>query len=95
MLADQLRPSYMSPNPGGGEGGFGVSANENSCASRDHGAQINFGDLTPFLTYPVSPWSLPEAVTILFACRISSPTDDGLPGCAAAARLVLPAASRS
>jgi hypothetical protein len=26
----------------------GVSANEYSCA---HGAQINFGDLTPYLTY--------------------------------------------
>jgi hypothetical protein len=25
-----------------------VSANEYSCA---HGAQINFGDLTPYLTY--------------------------------------------
>jgi hypothetical protein len=29
-------------------GGFGVSANEYSCT---HGAQINFGDLTPYLTY--------------------------------------------
>jgi hypothetical protein len=37
----------MSPNVGGG-GGCGVSANENICA---HGAQINFGDLTPYLTY--------------------------------------------
>jgi hypothetical protein len=36
----------MSPNEGGG--GCGVSANENICA---HGAQINFGDLTPYLTY--------------------------------------------
>ncbi len=32
-----------------GEGwSCGVSANEYSCA---HGAQINFGDLTPYLTY--------------------------------------------
>ncbi len=31
-----------------GGGGVGVSANENSSA---HGAQINFGDLTPYLTY--------------------------------------------
>ncbi len=43
--------SYMSPNAG--EGGEGVvagsqPANEYSCA---HGAQINFGDLTPYLTY--------------------------------------------
>ncbi len=28
--------------------GGGVSANEYSCA---HGAQINFGDLTPYITY--------------------------------------------
>jgi hypothetical protein len=32
----------------GGGGGCGVLANEYSCA---HGAQINFGDLTPYLTY--------------------------------------------
>ncbi len=37
----------MSPNAGGWQG-CGVSANEYSCA---HGAQINFGDLTPYLTY--------------------------------------------
>jgi hypothetical protein len=43
-----MAPSYMSPNAGGGEGGCGVSANEYSCA---HGAQINFGHLTPYLTY--------------------------------------------
>ncbi len=36
----------MSPNAGGG--GCGVSANKYSCA---HGAQINFGDPTPYLTY--------------------------------------------
>ena len=30
-----------------GGGGCGVSANEYSCA---HGAQINFGDLTPYIT---------------------------------------------
>ncbi len=33
---------------GGVAGGGGVSANEYSCA---HGAQINFGDLTPYLAY--------------------------------------------
>jgi hypothetical protein len=33
---------------GGGEGLRGLSANEYSCA---HGAQINFGDLTPNLIY--------------------------------------------
>jgi hypothetical protein len=40
----------MSPNAGGG-GVAGVSANENSRASITwHGAQLNFGDLTPYLT---------------------------------------------
>jgi hypothetical protein len=38
----------MSPNAGEGGCGCGASANEYSCA---HGAQINFGDLTPYLTY--------------------------------------------
>ena len=40
----------MSPNAGGGGscGGGGVSATEYSCA---HGAQRNFGDLTPYLAY--------------------------------------------
>jgi hypothetical protein len=32
----------------GGRGGCGVSANEYNCT---HGAQINFEDLTPYLTY--------------------------------------------
>jgi hypothetical protein len=41
-----IASSYMSPN--GGEGGRlrGLSANEYSCA---HGAQVNFGNLTPYL----------------------------------------------
>jgi hypothetical protein len=34
--------------PNAGTGGCLVSANEYSCA---HGAQINFGDLTAYLTY--------------------------------------------
>jgi hypothetical protein len=43
----------MSPNAGGGEGGCGVSANENSCAHQVTWSptQIKFGDLTPYLTY--------------------------------------------
>jgi hypothetical protein len=36
-------------------GGGGVSAKEYSCA---HGAQINFGDLTPYLTYDVGRYSV-------------------------------------
>ncbi len=35
-------------------GGCGVSANKYSCA---HGAQINFGYLTPYLTYGPSQWA--------------------------------------
>ncbi len=35
-----------------GKGGCGVSAKEYSWA---HGAQINFGDLTPYLTYGATP----------------------------------------
>jgi hypothetical protein len=33
-----------------GGGVYGVSANEYSCV---HGAQINFRDLTPYLTYAI------------------------------------------
>ncbi len=39
---------YESKCGGRGGGGCGVSANEYSCA---HEAQINFGYLTPYLTY--------------------------------------------
>ncbi len=40
-----IAPSYMSQNAvRGGGGSCGVSANKYSCA---HGAQINFGELTP------------------------------------------------
>ncbi len=47
ILADQWRPRpHMSPS--GGRGVAGVSSNDYSCA---HGAQVNFGDLTPYLTY--------------------------------------------
>ncbi len=45
-----IAPSYRSPNAGGRGGGCGVSDNKYSCA---HGAQINFGDLPPYLTYAV------------------------------------------
>ncbi len=50
-----IGPSYMSPNAG--RGGWGVSANEYSCA---HRAQIYFGDLTPHLNYDYfsPPWLL-------------------------------------
>jgi hypothetical protein len=45
----------MSPNADGvvsyrGVRGCGASANEDSCT---HGAQINFGDLTQYLSYDV------------------------------------------
>jgi hypothetical protein len=37
----------------GGGGGFGVLANGYICV---HGAQINFGDLTPYLAYAVNQY---------------------------------------
>ncbi len=40
-----MAPTNMSPNAEDRGGGSVVSANEYSCA---HGAQINFGDLTPY-----------------------------------------------
>ncbi len=48
ILADQWRPRMWAQCGGiGGGEGCGASANEYSCT---HGAQINFGDLTPYLT---------------------------------------------
>jgi hypothetical protein len=38
-------------------GSCGVSANEYSCA---HGAQINFGDLTPYLKYALDKKNQPN-----------------------------------
>ncbi len=48
----------------GGGGGCGASANEYSCA---HGAPINFGDLTPYITYGISC----HLVTLQLADNIS------------------------
>ncbi len=49
ILADQQRPRTVY-EPKGGVEGLRVSANEHSC---EHGALINFGDLTPYLTYSI------------------------------------------
>ncbi len=50
-----LTNSPLVDEPQCGEGSCVFSANEYSCA---HGAQINFGDLTPYLTYDGGPlWS--------------------------------------
>jgi hypothetical protein len=55
---------------------WGVSANEYSCA---HGAQINFGDLTPYLTYGAAleiianfyeDWQLPKAFQTRFTWQL-------------------------
>ncbi len=43
---------YRSPNAGGGGGVAGYQPM--STAACVHGAQINFGDLTPYLTYGAS-----------------------------------------
>ncbi len=47
--------STLVYEPKCGGGGYRVSANEYSCA---HGAQINLGDLTPYLTYGTISLSL-------------------------------------
>jgi hypothetical protein len=63
----------MSPNAGlGGGGGWGVSANEYSC---EQGAQINFRDLTPYLTYSggnTSP-TAPYYSWVMFASLMTTP----------------------
>jgi hypothetical protein len=48
LVTNSALVQYM--NAGGG-GGSGVSANEYSCAP---GALINFGNLTPYLTYDIN-----------------------------------------
>ncbi len=45
-----IAPSYMSPNAGGGGELRGLS----QWVQLDRGAQINFRDLTPYLTYDVT-----------------------------------------
>ncbi len=47
IVTDQELPR-INESKCGGIGGFRASASEYSCA---HGVQINFGDLTPYLTY--------------------------------------------
>jgi hypothetical protein len=42
-------------------GGCGVSANKYSCAKE---AQMNFGDLTPYLTYALYPWRQVEIISV-------------------------------
>ncbi len=47
ILADPIAPSYMSPNAGEGVAG----PQPMSPTVQYTGAQINFGDLTPYFTY--------------------------------------------
>jgi hypothetical protein len=54
----------MSPNAGGG--GCGVSANEQICA---HGAQMNFGDLTPYLAMHTVYLAAKAIITGAFSCK--------------------------
>ncbi len=51
ILADQNIYEPKCEGWWGGGGGCGVSANEYSCAHHEYGAQVNFGDLTPYLIY--------------------------------------------
>ncbi len=69
----------MSPNAGSAGGvGCGVSANEYSCTT---GAQINFGDLTPLLTYVWDVWKSCEpkkwVINWLFGARARAPVGRG------------------
>jgi hypothetical protein len=51
-----IAPSYMSPNAGKGGEGLWESQPMSTPVHKPHWAQINFGDLTPYLTYaPPSP----------------------------------------
>ncbi len=68
IFADQLRPSYTSPNAGG-RGVCGVSANEYSCAHITwHGAEINFGDLPPYLTYGFQSSDIVQYTSVFVRC---------------------------
>ncbi len=55
LICKPRAPSYMNPNVGVGGGGgggcCGCGVSANVCLSRANGAQINFGDLNPYLTY--------------------------------------------
>jgi hypothetical protein len=62
----------MSPNAGGGKRrGCGVLTNECSCA------QINLGDLTPYLTYDSIGLSKNRAWKILFELNYGQVFKDG------------------
>ncbi len=72
ILVDQWAPSYMSPNAGGGGEVRGLS----QWVQLYTGAQINFGDLTQYLTYDSSTrasglrsYDLPYANRALCALR--------------------------
>jgi hypothetical protein len=75
IFADQIATSYMSPNRGrGGGGGCGASANEYSC---EHEAQINIGDLTPYLTYVAKVTCTRSKFFIRnFGFAVKAPKDD-------------------
>jgi hypothetical protein len=67
ILADQQRPR-MSPNAGGGVAGSLVMR------KAVHRSPINFGDLTPYLTYPCMNKSRPkqESRMVFKFSRVSS-----------------------
>ncbi len=55
IFADQKRPRNTSPNAGGGGGSCRVSASEYRCAHHVDGAQVNFGNLPPYLGASITP----------------------------------------
>jgi hypothetical protein len=56
----------------GWAGGCGVSANEYSCAAvhNAHGAQINFGDIAPYITYEITTRAELRAKGICGSCPV-------------------------
>ncbi len=64
-----IAPSYRSPNAGGGLRGL----SQWEMCTIAHGAQINFGDLTPYLAYGwVFPWF--KYWYVRFHCKITPQT---------------------
>ncbi len=63
ILADQKLPRIWAQMRGEGGGCVGLSQWVHSCGA--HEAQINFGDLTSYLTYTVKKL---QSLNLLFSC---------------------------
>ncbi len=79
ILSDQWGSSYMSQNAGGGDGVAGSQPMRTAVHITWHGAQINFGDLTPYLTYG-SRSLLMIILCLIAAYGMDKTEDSGLQG---------------